>query len=116
MEDTSFPARRTRGNAGGGDVPLPDSQVCPLPPGYAFLKQLVSVGLAELQCKQQEYGSLEPLFDKVNQSGKEECKEEFILVDGVLHRRWTGGVTEEDGGVGDVVQVVVPSEYREALM
>ena len=39
-----------------------------------------------------------------------------MLVGGVLHWRWTGGVTEEDGGVGDVVQVVVPSEYREALM
>ena len=37
-------------------------------------------------------------------------------MDGVLHRRWTGGVTEEDGAVGDVVQDVVPSEYREALM
>ena len=39
-----------------------------------------------------------------------------MLVGGVLHRRWAGGVTEEDGGVGDVVEVVVPSEYREALM
>ena len=115
MENTSFPARRTRGNAEGGDVPLPDSQVTLLPPGSVFPRQLVSVGPAELKCKQQEDGSLEPLFAKVNQSGKE-CKEEFMLVDGVLHRRWTGGVTEEDGGVGDVVQVIVPSEYREVLM
>ena len=73
----------------------------PLPPGSVFPGQLVSVGTAELQCKQQEDDSLEPLFAKVNQSGKEECKEEFMLVDGVLHRRWTGGVTEEDGGVGE---------------
>ena len=39
-----------------------------------------------------------------------------MLVGGILHRRWTGGATDENGGVGDVVQVVVPSEYREALM
>ena len=39
-----------------------------------------------------------------------------MLVDRVLLRRWTGGATEEDGRVGDVVQVVVPSTYREALM
>ena len=112
----SCPARRTRENTGGSDVTLPSSQVSPLPPGSVFPKQLVSVGPAELHCKQQEGGSLESLFAKVNQSGKEECKEEFMLVGGVLHRRWTGRVTKEDGRGVDVVQVVVPSEYREALM
>ena len=39
-----------------------------------------------------------------------------MLAAGVLHRWWTSGITEEDGGVGDVVQVVVPSNYREVLM
>ena len=112
----SSPARRTRRNTGISDVPLPGSQLSPLPPGSVFPRQLVSVGPAELQCKQQEDSSLEPLFAKVNKSGREECKEEFMLVGGVLHRWWTVGVTVEDGGVGDVVQVVVPSEYREALM
>ena len=39
-----------------------------------------------------------------------------MLVGGVLHRRWTGEVTEKDGGVCDVIQVVIPSEYRKPLM
>ena len=72
VEDASSPVRRTRGNAGGGDLPLPGSQVSPLPLGSAFPRQLMSVGSGELQCKKKEDGSLELLFAKVNQSGKAE--------------------------------------------
>ena len=90
VKDASSPASRTRGNIEGSDVPLPGSKVSPLPLISVFPRQLVSVGTAELQCKQKEDGSLDPLFAKVSQSGKEECKEEFMLVGRVLHQRWTG--------------------------
>lgn len=38
-----------------------------------------------------------------------------MLVAGILHRHRTGGATVKDGEVGDVVQVVVPTEYKKAL-
>ena len=48
VEDTSFPARRTRGNTVGSDgpLPLPDSQMSLLLLGSVFPRQLVSVGPA----------------------------------------------------------------------
>lgn len=66
--------------------------------------------------KQQKDKTLLPLFARVGKvQGGGAAEEEFILLEGVLQRQWCDVMSNENG-VGEVVQVVVPSDYKEALV
>ena len=66
---------------------------------------------AELVSSQQADPDLAPLFARVGEGSEEpEGREEFVLHQGVLCRKWQ----ERDGG--EYLQVVVPRPLREALV
>ncbi len=83
----------------------------PLSHDTANVEGITAVKLRELIVRQHEDEELVPYFGKVRE-GSEELKawEEFLLRDDVLCRRWRKG----DGG--ELVQVVVPLKFQEALI
>ena len=99
------PALRPRCRVGRRVAALPQ----PHDPIVPF--SLTQLEPAELICKQQEDPALASFFARVGEGSEElEGKEEFVLHQGVLCRRWQ----ESDGG--ELLQVVVPHKLREALV
>lgn len=81
-----------------------------------FPQGLATIGATELSVKQEEDEMLVPLFTRAGdvQSGGA-VEEKFLLLEGVSNW-WWHNVMHDGNGVGEVVQVVMPSDCREALV
>ena len=120
--DSPLSGEAERGEDGviQGKDTLPPSRTClrrasvsalPLPPDPVVPRNLSKVGPGKLIECQQADEELAPYFARVGEGSEEvEGREEFVLRGGVLYRRW------REGDDGELLQVVVPVQLREALV